>query len=338
MIPNFKTYLKESVWMDIHKQSVGDTERREDNAVNLMKTDEFMKYLHEYYECNHGIITHIGPPLDEIAVQVLKPANSYGFYVYVSIYNKLGEDAYVTLPCRLFVYRDSDNGDDYLKKTLLDNFNVKLTTNEPDIARERYVRIYPKDDKPVNNLFFIDVLNTILSAAGRNFKKGLKQKLAESVWMDIHKQSNGDMERMEDDVNHMDAKGLIAYLKDTYTNLVPEKGFYINGNDSKYYPEVHVPVYYNSTNSVEAMWVYLQMYSSGCYVFLGQRFANRCRTVYEKMKKEFEVDMVDEDNGRWHISVKPKDGSEATNKFYIQVIDFLLANVEEPYKVILEKK
>ena len=166
-----------------------------------------------------------------------------------------------------------------------------------------------------------------------NFKTYMK----ESVWMDIHKQSVGDMERMEDDVNHMNAEGLIAYLKSIYTN-VSGKEYFIGGNDNKYYPEVHVPVYYNSTNSVEGLWVYFQMYSTSGYVYLAKRFANSCRTVYEKMKEEFDVDMVDEDNGRWHISVKPKDGSKSTNKFFIQVIDFLLANVEEPYKVTIEKK
>ena len=164
------------------------------------------------------------------------------------------------------------------------------------------------------------------------------RKLSESVWGDMRRRAEGQADRKEDDINIMDAKGLIAYLKNTYTNLVPGKGFYINGNDSQYYPEVHVPVYYNSTNSVEAMWVYMQIYSSGCYVYLGERFIKRCRIIYEKMKKVFDVDMVDDDHGRWHISVRPKDGSKSTNKFYIQVIDFLLANVEEPYKVILEKK
>ena len=51
MIPSFKKYLKESVWMDIHKHSTGDAERREDDLsyVNDMNYDDFVMFLMKAY-------------------------------------------------------------------------------------------------------------------------------------------------------------------------------------------------------------------------------------------------------------------------------------------------
>lgn len=51
MIPSFKKYLKESVWMDIHKHSTGDVERKEDDLsyVNDMNVDDFIMFLRKAY-------------------------------------------------------------------------------------------------------------------------------------------------------------------------------------------------------------------------------------------------------------------------------------------------
>ena len=48
MIPDFKTYLGESVWGDIRKKSLGQEERMEDN-VNSLTKDQFYEYLLDNY-------------------------------------------------------------------------------------------------------------------------------------------------------------------------------------------------------------------------------------------------------------------------------------------------
>ena len=337
MIPSFKTYLKESVWMDIHKQSVGDIDRREDNAVNFMKTEAFMKYLYEYYECDHGIITHIGPPLDEITVQVLRPANNYGFYVYASIYNKQGEDAYVTLPCRLFVYRDTDNGDDYLKKTLLDNFNVKLTTNEPDIARERYVKIYPKDDKPVNNLFFINVLNIILSAAGRNFRKELIPKLTESVWMDIHKQSNGDIERKENDLNRLDMDEFYSYLNKIYVtipnNYEPGGTFLLK---HKKFDNISMLIFTDSNNDIYRL-TFNKFSDKDRFISLPLSDNILKDQLYEKLTDNYSIKEITKPDNESLIYIYPKNDGEINNAFFAELIEFILENLGSRLTKLIKK-
>ena len=49
MIPSFKKYLNESVWMDIHKRSNNDVDRKEED-VNLLDGLEFYKYLVDRYK------------------------------------------------------------------------------------------------------------------------------------------------------------------------------------------------------------------------------------------------------------------------------------------------
>jgi hypothetical protein len=49
MIPDFKTYLKESVWADMHRRSNGEIVRKEDD-INHLGYDEFFVYLTEHYK------------------------------------------------------------------------------------------------------------------------------------------------------------------------------------------------------------------------------------------------------------------------------------------------
>ena len=49
MIPDFKTYLRESVWSDMQDRGAGDIVKREDD-VNLMGIEKFVKYLIKRYD------------------------------------------------------------------------------------------------------------------------------------------------------------------------------------------------------------------------------------------------------------------------------------------------
>lgn len=49
MIPDFKTYLKESIWSDIQDRSSGETVRKEDD-VDRFGYEDFFVYLTEHYQ------------------------------------------------------------------------------------------------------------------------------------------------------------------------------------------------------------------------------------------------------------------------------------------------
>ena len=65
MIPNFKTYIKESVWGNISKRAEGTLDRKEDNIDNL-NGKEFCTYLTHRYEVvdapNNEILSYSQQP------------------------------------------------------------------------------------------------------------------------------------------------------------------------------------------------------------------------------------------------------------------------------------
>ena len=48
-------------------------------------------------------------------------------------------------------------------------------------------------------------------------------KLNESIWMDIHRRSNGDLERKEDSIDLLDIKGMYDYVRNHYKPTVMEQ-------------------------------------------------------------------------------------------------------------------
>ena len=49
MIPDFKTYITESIWGKVLDRGAGETIREEDKFVNQMNYDEFFKYIYKVY-------------------------------------------------------------------------------------------------------------------------------------------------------------------------------------------------------------------------------------------------------------------------------------------------
>ena len=49
MIPDFKTFIKESIWSDMQDRSAGDTVRKEDD-INHLDYEEFFVYLTKHYQ------------------------------------------------------------------------------------------------------------------------------------------------------------------------------------------------------------------------------------------------------------------------------------------------
>ena len=53
MIPDFKTFISESIWSDMQDRSTGKIVRKEDD-VNLMSEEDFCDYLNDNYICKDG--------------------------------------------------------------------------------------------------------------------------------------------------------------------------------------------------------------------------------------------------------------------------------------------
>ena len=168
--------IDESVWADIHKRSNGTQIRKEDD-IELLDMTGLYDYILAHYELtdknremtygSKNMAITISSEGDEILL-------SYDFHE-VHLYFDLSKY-------------------ELLDTELCKKFNVSPAGHDID----HY--IVEQGGKPTNQ-FFIDVLDCIIANRDTILRK--KDNVSESVWADIHKRSNGDAIRKEDEIGNL---------------------------------------------------------------------------------------------------------------------------------------
>lgn len=168
MIPNFRTFLKESVWMDIHKRSVGDTDRKEEN-VNLLDFDG----LYDYIESNYSLsdedtltICHNGPkPVGICVLFGSYSANNIDYDFYID-YKK--NDVNGKSEITFYKYLEEKWGD--LIQKLKDKFVLVDCGHNIFGETTSAISILPQSGN-VDNKFFIEVVDFISQNTTSYIKK-----------------------------------------------------------------------------------------------------------------------------------------------------------------------
>ena len=205
MIPDFKTYLKESVWGSIRKKSLGLETRIEDD-VNKLDGEAFVGYIKQHYEC---VGTEYEPFIDVkkcITVPLFVVSNKTQFLSF----NEKTDTVYLSEHSML---RDNPVYDQLRNEFSLEEkaYSCPGHFTKDDIIRPKMGYGSKK--------FFLEVIDFLLKNTGEPFKPVLikKDSVYESVWGDIRKKSLGQKERLENDVNLMDFNTFAEYIKDTYS-------------------------------------------------------------------------------------------------------------------------
>ena len=184
MIPDFKTFIKESIWSDIQDRSMGKTVRREDD-VDLMSGEDFCDYLNDNYiskskykilYSEHSKCIHI-PILNKFIGVLLNLSYNY-------------EDNKITMN-----YDEVESLCPELCKKIKKNF--KVDKEYVNIGYTKFI-IFPPDGSECTNRFFIDVINFIIDNADENVLSIKKKYINESIWSDIQDRSSGQEIRKED--------------------------------------------------------------------------------------------------------------------------------------------
>ena len=145
------------------------------------------------------------------------------------------------------------------------------------------------------------------------------RKLSESIWSDIQDRSAGDTVRKEDDLNLLDSNGLYDYINKHYKRIAPF-AFITNIGGMLSVPIIrgfeHNCVWYSPESEIKA-------------VSIGDGMISQVDGLLNLLYDNFSIKEIngkhdDEYTLYW---ISPKDGSEVTNKFFIDVIDFLLENI-----------
>ena len=312
--------ITESIWSDIQDRSSGETVRKEDD-VDLLDAQEFVEYIRDIYK-NVDTKFYIFKDLnDMITVPTFE--------------TELGTKStwFIEYDCNkkaVYIWEHFLNKEDKLFDKLNDNYKLTLIRRN---FTENFL-VEPKKGKS-SNKFFIEIIDYILENASVFCKRILvkNNKVSESIWSDIQDRSSGEITRKEDDVNNLDMEGLKDYITKHY-KLLNTFGIvsYVGGILS-------VPIT-KITTQHSIMYFPESKIGQICIV---DDTIDSVDGLLEKLNTHFEIkEHHGEDiNGKYTLYyVFPKDGSDVTNKFFIEVIDFLLDNIPDSpkYKKSIEKK
>lgn len=143
-------------------------------------------------------------------------------------------------------------------------------------------------------------------------------KITESIWSDMQDRSTGDTIRKEDDINNLNSDGLTDYLKKHYK---PLNAYAVITNVADI---ISVPIIRDHTNSS------IMFACKTNKVKMTNDIVDRVHGLLRVMENNFSIETFEgeDGNGEYKVyTILPKDGSEVTNKFFIEVIDFLLYHI-----------
>ena len=299
--------ITESVWTDIQKRSSGDDIRKEDD-INLLDKDGLYEYILSHYELtdNRYELTYgTANMCIPISIKGEEILLTYEFDE-VHCYFKLNEYP-------------------KLYSLLQKKFNVEeMSDNDEKLSIGEHYIISPKDE--CTNQFYIDVIDCIIENRNTIVRK---KELNESIWTDIQKRSSGDDIRKEDDINLLDETGLAKYMEKIYMSpnddlhIIADKLnfgtimislFEING---KYYNIIYQKI---STSNPEITFP----------VCPDSDIEDLLRELYKVTRLKQYNDKI--------YKIEPNDGNKITNKFFIEVLDFILKETEGKYTILLKKK
>ena len=152
--------------------------------------------------------------------------------------------------------------------------------------------------------------------------------IIESIWSDIQDRSSGKIGRKEDDINHMDTYEFWEYLDDTYISQDPDR----NIIHSPMKNIIFMPFFMKNELITYMLWIEFDDNKIE-YISLPDVTFSK----YEGIEDVFNLEGYSGDETR--ICVLPKDGSEITNSFAVEVIDYLLDQaVDDRYRMFIKKE
>ena len=325
MIPDFKTYIGESVWADIHRRSNGTQERKEDDLsyINDMTVDDFIQFLmNEYPSTPEGKNTFISE---------WDKSNVIGFPIII----KDGS------PISIFLYNCKKG-----KKWI--GINSSFERDYPDIVsiiKKKYkilwesrisIKIY-KDDPYENITYqdFIKLIDYLLNNITHHTfaRKKRKKRVDESVWADIHRRSNGFQDRKEDNVNNLNLKEFYEYLLEHYDAFFTSGLFAFSRTEDS----IEIPIIEDDDGRFYSIIIWESHKREPC-ITLSINFSEFHPDLFSELKQNFSIN-VDRDDMFYEIYPKGiVKKTEVNNSFFLSVIDFMIENGNDKESTVLVTK
>ena len=142
-------------------------------------------------------------------------------------------------------------------------------------------------------------------------------KITESIWSDMQDRSAGAVVRREDDVNLMSEEDFCDYLNDNYISKDDHKIIY--REDTK---RIFVPIFATVAYGIAYDYKSNTIIMSDDVEYF---FPELCKAI----KKNFKVDKNINNHKYTQFIIFPPDGSECTNRFFVDVVNFIIDNADE---------
>ena len=159
MIPDFKTFIKESRWSDMQDRSSGETVRKEDDIDHLDYV-EFFTYLTEHYQPkSKKDIDKIGgrtPIMDTNTIEIFIPIESIdGWIKTLMIVISKKNNSIVSMETSSTIFDKYVN----LEKMLSNNYTINTSSNTSRLGSKIYIT--PKK-KPTNQTV-VDLIDIFIA-------------------------------------------------------------------------------------------------------------------------------------------------------------------------------
>jgi len=157
--------------------------------------------------------------------------------------------------------------------------------------------------------------------------KTFKEYIKENLWSDLQDRSSGEVIRKEDDVNLLDLEGMYEYLNSHYRTK------YTLITIIEKYNEMIIPIVYRSYP------YYITVDFTKHHISVQDSLFLVMPDLMYIIEKEFKLSKY---GTRFDQSIRfriePKDGSETTNRFLLDVIDFINSKISTQKKCLIKKR
>ena len=316
MIPDFKTYITESIWSDIQDRSMGKTVRKEDD-INLLDIDELCEYLKTIYKTNSDNDISVIKIEDNMYLTICLYEDEYGYYRYIYYdgdYINTQLDVIETLKCLLEFER---------------KFSIKFNENDFVV---NCIDIYPKDKAriPVTNKFFIEVLDFILDRVKAPLEQMVEKisNIKESIWSDMQDRSSSETIRKEDDIDHLDYAEFFTYLTEHYQPKSKKENEKIGGRTpitNMDVIEIFIPIEYIDGRIKTLMIVISKKDNSIVSMETSSTIFDKYVNLEKMLSNNYTIN-TSEHSSKIYITPKKKP----TNQTVVDLIDIFLDVVDNP--------
>ena len=374
IVKKFNEFIKESIWSDMQDRGTGDIVKREDD-VNSLDCADFFEYLktryNGYCDTNYigrkdnyikfyissGCRLHIrynddGKTIKEITTEPfdkdffscfeaeLKSKNvkhnltaDFDGSDTFEIKDKNGNTSNRTViefVDNYFNYVIDEEGEKILLK-LCDKLRPDYEKGE-EITLDKILKL-AKYELVVNRYFKKERFFNFIKKNYDDIMDMIKNNTGvyESIWSDMQERGTEDMVKKEDDYVNYDIRRFGDYLDKNYV-FTPK---YEGHNYTKMYKGSNM-VSIMALGIIEfgTYYIHLVMLDEGDgYLLKITKNINKATDLFNLLKETYVVKNI---QSSMECSIEPKEGT-VNNKFYIEVLEFLLQNAEYPVEKVVEK-